>query len=502
MPQRLFIFVQMEFPWALGPADGRYLLRAPAMASPSTWSCWGRSAPAPLRRGRAAGARPAVIRGDRRRGGRARIARSGARDHHARDRHRPGLAVRARGRRGRWLADLDRERDVLAAMAVVNRVVHSHRIAPADPYVHEVSPGQALVIRAGWGEGEQVADGRWLHAREAAGVQGGARRGARPRTQRARSSALRPQERLAVAARRARQRPCCARSSRCAPAWTSTRAACATPRSSSTGALTRRRRRAARRATARISRSASPSSSSCDRAWPRRRRRRLGRRQSRRWRRARRSGDRATLLEAAGGGICAARTAPASGASLRVDHGPDDDRDRHLERRALHALRRAARRGAPDALLRPGDGIDTVITADAYGAGEADRAARPRARRASRARSYCLVGAIGHDFYDGRARRRQGLSALHRSRAARRRTSTRDYIRMATERSLERCGVEHFDLLLLHNPDRIGYSSPAVWDGHARAARGGADAPARRRPRAGQRLHARSDRLPGALRAS
>jgi aryl-alcohol dehydrogenase-like predicted oxidoreductase len=35
---------------------------------------------------------------------------------------------------------------------------------------------------------------------------------------------------------------------------------------------------------------------------------------------------------------------------------------------------------------------------------------------------------------------------------------------MATERSLERCGVEQFDLLLLHNPDRVGYSSPAVWD--------------------------------------
>ena len=36
---------------------------------------------------------------------------------------------------------------------------------------------------------------------------------------------------------------------------------------------------------------------------------------------------------------------------------------------------------------------------------------------------------------------------------------------MATERSLERCGVEHFDLLLLHNPDRTGYSSEAVWEG-------------------------------------
>jgi aryl-alcohol dehydrogenase-like predicted oxidoreductase len=35
---------------------------------------------------------------------------------------------------------------------------------------------------------------------------------------------------------------------------------------------------------------------------------------------------------------------------------------------------------------------------------------------------------------------------------------------MATERSLERCGADAFDLLLLHNPDRTGYTSEAVWD--------------------------------------
>jgi aryl-alcohol dehydrogenase-like predicted oxidoreductase len=38
---------------------------------------------------------------------------------------------------------------------------------------------------------------------------------------------------------------------------------------------------------------------------------------------------------------------------------------------------------------------------------------------------------------------------------------------MATERSLERLGADSFDLLLLHNPDRIGYTSAAVWDGMA-----------------------------------
>jgi aryl-alcohol dehydrogenase-like predicted oxidoreductase len=34
---------------------------------------------------------------------------------------------------------------------------------------------------------------------------------------------------------------------------------------------------------------------------------------------------------------------------------------------------------------------------------------------------------------------------------------------MATERSLQRCGLEAFDLLLLHNPDRTGYTSETVW---------------------------------------
>jgi aryl-alcohol dehydrogenase-like predicted oxidoreductase len=38
---------------------------------------------------------------------------------------------------------------------------------------------------------------------------------------------------------------------------------------------------------------------------------------------------------------------------------------------------------------------------------------------------------------------------------------------MAAERSLERIGASSFDLLLLHNPDRTGYTSEVVWDGMA-----------------------------------
>ena len=104
------------------------------------------------------------------------------------------ISLSAENQARAWLEELDREREVLAATAVLNRVVHAHRVASADPYVREVSPEQALVIRAGWGEGEQVADGAWLHARELPWRVGGRRRGGR----RERSAALRPQERLAA----------------------------------------------------------------------------------------------------------------------------------------------------------------------------------------------------------------------------------------------------------------------------------------------------------------
>ena len=115
------------------------------------------------------------------------------------------------------------------------------------------------------------------------------------------------------------------------------------------------------------------------------------------------------------------------------------------------------------ALLRPGDGIDTVITADAYGAGEADTTLG-RALAGVERDSFCLVGAVGHDFYEGE---RAGAKGFPRFTDPRLRgpDAYGDYLRMATERSLERCGVDRFDLLLLHNPDRIGYSSEAVWAG-------------------------------------
>ena len=117
------------------------------------------------------------------------------------------------------------------------------------------------------------------------------------------------------------------------------------------------------------------------------------------------------------------------------------------------------------ALLRPGEGIDTVLTADAYGAGEAD-ALLGRALRGVSRDDYCLVGAVGHDFYEGA---REGAKGFPRFTDPRLRGADEyaSYLRMATERSLERLGVDAFDVLLLHNPDRVGYTSAAVWEGMA-----------------------------------
>jgi hypothetical protein len=191
MPERLFLFLQFEFPWELGPPDGRYLLRRGAGGEPER----------------------VVVLGTL--GANRRPDRSWRQQMLPRNRRHPGLEpgsvqpapvptsratiidpvpLAAERQARAWLADLDAEREADAAVAVLNRVLHFHRIASADPYVHEVSPAQALVIRAGWGEGEQVADGLWRHAHELP-LRAGKR--TRSRRRRDRSAALRPQERLA-----------------------------------------------------------------------------------------------------------------------------------------------------------------------------------------------------------------------------------------------------------------------------------------------------------------
>lgn len=189
MPLQLFVFLQFEFPWALGPADGRYLLRDGPDATPERVVVVDS-----LRAGRT---------GEEVAGPAGWFVRRAARERETGPEPAPAtvattrvtvidpVPLSAETQAKAWLSDLDRERDITAAVAIVNRVVHAHRLAAADPYVREVSAPQALVIRAGWGEGEQVASGLWLHARELAERPPRGRR-------RDRSWALRPQERIAA----------------------------------------------------------------------------------------------------------------------------------------------------------------------------------------------------------------------------------------------------------------------------------------------------------------
>jgi aryl-alcohol dehydrogenase-like predicted oxidoreductase len=117
------------------------------------------------------------------------------------------------------------------------------------------------------------------------------------------------------------------------------------------------------------------------------------------------------------------------------------------------------------AMIAPDETIRTVMTADVYGAGEADRMLG-RAIEDRRREEMCIVGAVGHDFYFGE---RDGAKGFPRFTDQRLRDASGygDYLRMATERSLERCGIDKFDLLLLHNPDRTGYTHERVWAGMA-----------------------------------
>ena len=122
--------------------------------------------------------------------------------------------------------------------------------------------------------------------------------------------------------------------------------------------------------------------------------------------------------------------------------------------RFLGAIRRAYERG-----------IRTFMTADVYGNGASDELLG-RALAGLPRESYCLVGAVGHDFYEGQREGSKGYPRFTdpRLRSAREYAS---YLRMAAEKSLERCGVQKFDLLMLHNPDSTGYTSEAVWSAMA-----------------------------------
>jgi hypothetical protein len=174
----LFRFVQVEVPWAFGPPDGRYLVRAEGdgEAPPShvlvfaTLGAMQRGRLASRRRTRDAAPEPppaAVTTG------RATVIDVGE----------PLDEEQARG----WLSAAG-EDELSAGLAVLNQALHAFRVVTADPYVQPVGRAQALVARVGFGAGEEVADGQWSAAKEILLVEG----------RRRRSRVLAPQARLAA----------------------------------------------------------------------------------------------------------------------------------------------------------------------------------------------------------------------------------------------------------------------------------------------------------------
>ena len=100
-----------------------------------------------------------------------------------------GSADDASGWLGGLRADSDAlDEELLSAITVTNRALHAHRIATADPYVPEVSADRALVVRIGYGSGDDVANGRYEEAIELP----------RESRRRARRSMEAPEERFAM----------------------------------------------------------------------------------------------------------------------------------------------------------------------------------------------------------------------------------------------------------------------------------------------------------------
>jgi hypothetical protein len=176
----LFRFVQVEYPWSLGPTDGRYLLRRPddpadarpthvlvittlgaperrKMLSKSKRNAQREPEPVPVATGRAT-----VID--------------------------VGEPFNVQADASSWLRQAG-ERDLQDGIAILNRALHAFRLVTADPYMHPVGRQHALVARIGFGAGEQVADGLWTDARELLP--------ARQRRQ-SRATVLQPQARLAA----------------------------------------------------------------------------------------------------------------------------------------------------------------------------------------------------------------------------------------------------------------------------------------------------------------
>jgi hypothetical protein len=108
----------------------------------------------------------------------------------------------------RWLdeaTEAEDTADVLVAEGIelLNRALHAHAVAAADPQGQQLAPERAVAVRIGYGDGDEIADSRFVDAREIDVWASGASR------RRRREEDLRPQERVAAVLGGREQVPAC-----------------------------------------------------------------------------------------------------------------------------------------------------------------------------------------------------------------------------------------------------------------------------------------------------
>jgi hypothetical protein len=175
--------VQFEFPGALGVPDGRYLVRSEDGQRVLVVETIG-APPPPRRRRRRPKESEAGAELESLPLSRITVVRAQEPFESATD-------------ADRWLEEaVASEASIEAAVAdgvgLLNRALHAHAAASADPLGTELRTEQAAAVRVGHGSGKEVAAGRFSTAREVdVRTAGGSRR-------RQRDEELRPQERLAA----------------------------------------------------------------------------------------------------------------------------------------------------------------------------------------------------------------------------------------------------------------------------------------------------------------